>query len=69
MRRELEDLPFQAITRRLLPDTVINGETWARDTKPKDFMRSTHVPMNRRMTKPPNMVLISGIPLCFAYGA
>jgi hypothetical protein len=25
--------------------------------------------MYRRITNPPNMVLISGIPLCFAYGA
>ena len=25
--------------------------------------------MNRRITNPPNMVLISGIPECFAYGA
>ena len=25
--------------------------------------------MNRRITKPPSIVFISGIPLCFAYGA
>ena len=25
--------------------------------------------MNLRMTNPPNMVFISGIPECFAYGA
>jgi hypothetical protein len=38
-------------------------------TNPSDFITRVHVPMNRRITKPPSTVLISGIPLCFAYNA
>lgn len=33
---------------------------------PKDLVIKVHRPRNRRMTKPPSTVLISGIPLCFA---
>jgi hypothetical protein len=36
------------------------------DTNPSAFMRRTQVPMNRRMTKPANIVFISGMPLCLA---
>lgn len=42
---------------------------WKILTSPSDLMIKVHVPMNLRMTKPPNTVLISGIPLCFAYKA
>jgi hypothetical protein len=35
-------------------------------TNPKDLMAKVHGPMKRRMTNPPNTVLISGMPLCFA---
>jgi hypothetical protein len=38
-------------------------------TKPSDFMINVQEPIKRRMTKPPKTVLISGIPLCFAYRA
>lgn len=38
-------------------------------TSPSDFITNVHVPINLRITKPPNTVLISGIPLCFAYNA
>ena len=32
-------------------------------------MIKVQLPMKRRMTKPPNTVLISGMPLCLAYVA
>ena len=38
-------------------------------TSPRDLITNVQVPMNLRITKPPRMVLISGIPLCFAYNA
>ena len=38
-------------------------------TSPSDFIANVQVPIKRRITKPPNTVLISGIPLCFAYKA
>lgn len=38
-------------------------------TSPSDLINNTHPPKNFRMTKPPSTVLISGIPLCLAYGA
>jgi hypothetical protein len=34
-----------------------------------DLIISVQVPMNRLMTNPPRTVLISGMPLCRAYGA
>lgn len=36
-------------------------------TKPNAFVTRVHAPRNRRMTKPPNIVFISGMPLCLAY--
>lgn len=36
-------------------------------TSPRDLITNVQIPMKRRITKPPNIVLISGIPLCFAY--
>ena len=36
-------------------------------TRPKDLVMRVQVPRNLRMTKPPRTVLISGIPLCFAW--
>lgn len=38
-------------------------------TRPSDFIANVQVPIKRRITKPPRTVLISGIPLCFAYKA
>jgi hypothetical protein len=38
-------------------------------TRPRDLITKVHVPMKFRITKPPNTVLISGIPLCLAYNA
>ena len=38
-------------------------------TRPKDLVSRVQPPRNLRMMKPPKTVLISGIPLCFAYGA
>jgi hypothetical protein len=63
------DLPCQAIILMQLQDTKLTSSHGLRDTKPNDLMRRTHVPINLRMTNPPSIVLISGIPLCFAYGA
>lgn len=36
-------------------------------TSPSDLMTKVHPPRRRRITNPPNIVLISGIPLCCAY--
>src|SRR5205809_4021107 len=68
MLRELMGLLFLAIILRLQRDTFVRFVSVG-SAKPSDLMRSTQVPMNRRITNPPNMVFISGMPLCFAYGA
>src|SRR4051812_27888788 len=39
-----------------------------RPTKPTVLVTKVQPPIKCRMTKPPRTVLISGIPLCFAYG-
>jgi hypothetical protein len=39
------------------------------NTRPSDLITRVQEPINVRITKPPSTVLISGIPLCFAYVA
>lgn len=70
-----EDLLSQATYRMRQPGTISVSDVKPQTgrlcvyTSPSDFMIKVHVPINRRMTNPPSTVLISGIPLCFAYGA
>lgn len=42
------------------------GKDWEARTSPSDLVIKVQAPRNRRMTKPPRTVLISGIPLCLA---
>lgn len=45
---------------------LTNGEK--SHTNPSVFVTNVQPPKKCRITKPPNTVLISGIPLCLAYG-
>jgi hypothetical protein len=74
MQRERADLLYPATYRMQQRDTALvrNGSltlSTLKLTNPMDFITNVHVPINLRITNPPRTVLISGIPLCFAYKA
>jgi hypothetical protein len=74
MQHVPEDPLCQATSQMQLQDTIknqyLNSEVPVNFlTNPKDLITNVHVPMNLRITNPPSTVLISGIPLCFAYKA
>lgn len=75
MQHVQEGLPCQATFQMQLQGTRDNQYLfelyfWMEElTNPNDLMTSVQVPMKRLITKPPRTVLISGIPLCFAYKA
>lgn len=55
-----------ATARHYLDQRVSFGVDSLVRTSPIDLITNVQVPINRRRTKPPRTVLISGIPLCFA---
>lgn len=57
--KPLQDTFMVSIRRHDAPTTL---------TRPRVFVTNVQPPRKWRITKPPNTVLISGIPLCLAYG-